>query len=419
VNVQTMRRVDRWIGAPLCLALTVIRRLDDLLLRRRPPARPGRVAVLKLAEQGATVLAYQALKNASRLVGEHNVFFVVFEENRFILDLLDVVPKDNVIVLRTGSLIQTAWDAIGAVLRMRREGVDATVDFEFFARSTAILSYLSGARTRVGYHAWFGEASWRGDLLTHRLSMNPFLHASEMFQTLIAALEMPADAFPACDVTAPESDDPPCVRFERGEVDEVANIIRERLGVAELPRLVLLNANCGDMLPLRRWPEDRYVALAHRLLEAYPDVAILLTGAPSERAAAAVLEDQIGSDRSVNLAGMTTLRQLLIVYGLSELLVTNDSGPGHYAALTPVDVISLFGPETPAVFGPRTERSHVLWAGLVCSPCVNAFNDRQSACPRARCMERISVDEVFHTASRVLDQRASRRDNRSSAPQLQ
>lgn len=417
MNVQTMRRVDRWIGAPVCLALTIIRRLDDLLLRRRPPAGPRRLAVLKLAEQGATVLAYQALVEARRMVGEENLFFVVFEENRFILDLLGIVPRDNVIVLRTGGVLQTALDAIGAVLRMRREGVDTTVDFEFFARSTAILSYLSGARSRVGYHAWFGEASWRGDLLTHRLSLNPFLHATEMFQTLVVASAMPADGFPACDITPPDFESPPLVGFDSDEIDEVADIVRRQLRVAEVSRLVLLNANCGDLLPLRRWSEDRYVELARRLLDAYPDIAILLTGSPSEREAAAALVDRIGSDRCANLAGHTTLRQLLVVYRLSELLVTNDSGPGHYAALTPVDVISLFGPETPAVFGPRTERSHVLWAGLVCSPCVNAFNDRQSACRRARCMERLSVDEVFHTASRVLGQRASRGDNRSSAAQ--
>jgi ADP-heptose:LPS heptosyltransferase len=97
-------------------------------------------------------------------------------------------------------------------------------------------------------------------------------------------------------------------------------------------------------------------------------------------------------------------------------MVTNDSGPAHYSTLTSIDVITLFGPETPAVFGARTARSHILWAGLVCSPCVNAFNDRQSACERNLCMERITVDEVFDVACRVFESRRSTAGERTAVP---
>ena len=413
-----MRRVDRWLGAPLCALLTVVRFFDDLLLRRRPPEQPARIAVLKLAEQGATVIAYPALERARRMVGADNLFFVVFEENRFILDLLDVVPSGNVIVIRAGGLIQVAFDTLGAILRMRRERIDATVDFELFARSTAILSYLSGARSRVGYHATFGEASYRGDLMTHRLSMNPFLHASEMFGVLVAALEMPSDRFPACDMRPPQESELPRLHPEPSEAAEVEEIVCRRLGVDRKPSLVLLNANCGDLLPLRRWPVERYVELANRLLERFPEISIALTGAPSERSDAEALAVEIDSSRCVSLAGHTTLRQLLVLYGISELMVTNDSGPAHYASLTSMDVITLFGPETPAVFGARTPRSHLLWAGLVCSPCVNAFNDRQSACTRNLCMEQITVDRVVDVATGVIEKRRSASHDLSRASEI-
>ena len=103
-----------------------------------------------------------------------------------------------------------------------------------------------------------------------------------------------------------------------------------------------------------------------------------------------------------------------------DTLVTNDSGPAHYATVTPIDVITLFGPETPAVFGARTPRSHLLWAGLVCSPCVNAFNDRQSACRDNLCMQKIGVDEVFDLACSIFDRRrgsgSSARDERPAVP---
>ena len=168
---------------------------------------------------------------------------------------------------------------------------------------------------------------------------------------------------------------------------------------------MLLNANCGDLLPLRRWAPHRYVELARRLLDRYPESAIVFTGAPDEAVEAAAMVYEIASDRCVSLAGRTSLPQLFALYSLAELMVTNDSGPGHYSTVTSIDVISLFGPETPAVFGPRTPRSHVLWSGIACSPCVNAFNDRQSACTDNVCMAKISVEEVFELACRVYEAR--------------
>jgi ADP-heptose:LPS heptosyltransferase len=407
MKVRTMRRVDRWVGAPLCAALTLVRQAVDSVGLHRPPATgPRRVAVIKLAEQGATVLAYPALVRAARTVGANNLFFLVFAENRFILDLLGVVPAENVIAIRTDGLMRVVGDTLRAVVRMRRERIDTTVDFEFFARSSAILGYLSGARRRVGFHAFHGEASYRGDLLTHRVSFNPFLHAREMFQLLIHVAEQPASKLPACDYVPPSEVPVPSYRSDARRIEEVRHLLQATLG-PEATRIILLNANCSDLLPLRRWPPERYVDLSRRLLERFPDAAIVFTGAPSEAPEAEALVSQVGARRCVSFAGRTTMEQLLALYELSSLLVTNDSGPAQYATLTPTDVIVLFGPETPAVFGPRTSRTHVLWSGIACSPCVNAFNDRQSACRDNVCLQRISVDQVFDLACRVLENRRS------------
>jgi ADP-heptose:LPS heptosyltransferase len=405
MDVASMRRIDRWVGLPMCITLTLVRRLDDLILRRRPTTTPRKIAAIKLAEQGATVLAYPALARAREAVGRENLYFVVFEPNRFIVDLLDIVPRENVLTNRTTSVVRTALETLKVVWRMHREGIDATIDCEFFARSSAILSYLSGARRRVGFHSYFGEASYRGDLMTHRLSFNPFLHASQIFHLLVGAIHLEGDALPTCDITPPEEVALPQITPDPARMAEVEAILRDALGVDTLPRLLLLNANCGDLLPLRRWAPENYVALARRMLERFPGMAIVFTGAPDEAAEAGRLVEEIGSDRCASLAGRTTLEQLFALYCRSELMVTNDSGPGHYSTVTPIDVISIFGPETPAVFGPRTPRSHVLWSGIACSPCVNGFNDRQSACTDNVCMQKITVDEVFGKACEVYESR--------------
>jgi len=411
VEVRTMRHVDRWIGVPTCAVLTILRRLGDLFFRTDPARPPRRIAVVKLAEQGATVLAYPALVRAAKMVGRQNLFFLVFSQNRFILDLLDVVPKENVIAIRTTGMVTVVLDTLRAVIRMRRLGIDAAVDFEFFARSSAILSYLSGARMRVGYHAYHGEASYRGDLMTHRLSFNPLLHASQMFDVLVRTLEQPPGRLPACDIEPPSITDGPMPAYhsDPARLGEVEAILLEILVVEKIPPIMLLNANCSDLLPLRRWPTERYAELTRRLLEHHPELVVVFSGSPDEAADAKGLVGEVSSGRCVSLAGRTTMEQLIALYELAELMVTNDSGPAQYATLTSIDVITIFGPETPAVFGARSSRSHILWAGIVCSPCVNAFNDRQSACRDNVCMQRISVDDVFELACRVLRQRSEQR----------
>jgi ADP-heptose:LPS heptosyltransferase len=115
------------------------------------------------------------------------------------------------------------------------------------------------------------------------------------------------------------------------------------------------------------------------------------------------LANEIGSDRVIPLAGKTTLRQVLALYTRSEILVTNDSGPAHFASMTPIHVVTLFGPETPALFAARSPNAIALWAGIACSPCVNAYNNRQSVCRNNLCMQAITVDDVFKEVTGIYD----------------
>jgi ADP-heptose:LPS heptosyltransferase len=182
---------------------------------------------------------------------------------------------------------------------------------------------------------------------------------------------------------------------------------------AERPPLLLLNPNASDLLPLRCWPRERYVELARRLLEKFPEVLIGFTGAPNEAPATLELVRQVGDSRCISLAGKTTLQQLLVLYTLADVLVTNDSGPAHFATLTPIEVITLFGPETPQLFAAQTPRNTVLWAGIACSPCVNAYNNRLSPCRDNQCMQAIPVKQVF---AAVCQAYAKKTRNRTTLP---
>jgi ADP-heptose:LPS heptosyltransferase len=405
-GILTLQQADRWVGAPLCAILTLFRRIFEST-RRSGARRIQRILFVKFAEQGATVLAYPAICRAIEMVGRENVYFVVFEDNRFILEAMKIIPIGNVITIATKRLFGLVIDTLRAVLRIRKIGIDAVIDMEFLTRFSAILTFTTGAKSRVGFHTFFGDGPYRGDLMTHRLLYNPHLHTSQMFEAMVAALTRDPAVLPTFDFIPNASE--PLPRFEpsANEVDEINALLERENPCIGSATLILLNPNASDLLPLRRWPSSRYVELALRLLERYPELFIGLTGAPAEVNSNNQLADEIASDRVIRLAGKTTLRQLLLLYTRGEILVTNDSGPAHFASLTPIRVVALFGPETPALFGTRSPNATALWAGIACSPCVNAYNNRQSLCRNNLCMQAITVDHVFEEVVRIYDSRRS------------
>src|SRR3989449_3940568 len=402
VGIPTLQRTDRWVGGPLCAILTLFRKIFEST-GGPGPRQVERILFVKFAEEGSTVLAYPAILRAIEMVGRENVYFVVFEDNRFILDAMEIIPDGNVITIATNSLFGLVAGAVRAVLEVRKIGIDAVVDMEFLTRFSAILTFLTGAKTRVGFHTFFGDGPYRGDLMTHRLLYNPHLHTSQMFEAMVEALTRDPAVLPTFDFI-PSSNQifaKLCpTPADLAEIDALLQRENPRIGLAPL---ILLNPNASDLLPLRRWAPERYVELTRRLLERYPNLFIGFTGAPAEAAPNNQLADEVGSDRVVRLAGKTTLRQLLVLYTRSEILVTNDSGPAHFASMTPIHVVALFGPETPALFAARSPNATALWAGIACSPCVNAYNNRQSVCRNNLCMQAITVDDVFKEVTRIYD----------------
>ncbi|HUR57304.1 MAG TPA: glycosyltransferase family 9 protein, partial [Opitutaceae bacterium] len=340
-KVRVLQWLDRRVGVPACAVASALRKIGRVF-GGEPARAPVRSLVfVKLAEQGSTVLAFDAIQQAIARVGATNVYFLVFENNRFIVDLLGVIPIENVLPVRTGSPVQMARSGLGQLRRIRQLGIEACVDLEFFTRFSALIAWLTGARVRVGFHTYFGEGPYRGDLMTHRVLYNPHLHTTRAFTSLVLALDQDPAAFPTFPAIPPR--DPAMARFQPSEAEQAeARGILRAAGVRDGQRLILLNANASDLLPLRKWDGENYVALARRLLAEFPDALVGFTGAPSEAAAIQALVDRVGSPRACCLAGRTTLRQLLVIYGFAEVLVTNDSGPAHFASMTPIDVVALF-----------------------------------------------------------------------------
>ncbi|MBI2968932.1 MAG: glycosyltransferase family 9 protein [Bacteroidetes bacterium] len=410
MSPNTIRILDKWLGRPLCCLLTAWKYFWDISSLGRKIDNPVKIVFIKLIEQGATVLAFSTIREAVRIVGKGNTFFCVFKNNKPILDILDLIPQENIFVIRQNNIFIFIWDVLKFVLLCRKHRIDSTVDMEFFSRSSVILSYLSGARNRVGLHRFTSELPYRGNLMTHRIQYNPYLHTAKAFRLLVDALLRDPAEIPMMKI---QHENIP-VEIPRFIPDDI--LLRKMAG--QLPfaiggevcrPVILLNPNASDMLPVRKWPEENFIGLGVRLMNQFKNITLIITGAPSEKEAAekicSRIKQETGSVRAgyvLNYAGKTTLYELLVLYSLADALVTNDSGPGHFASMTSVKSIILFGPETPELFGPLGNNSKVIWKQLACSPCVNPFNHRFSPCKDNVCMKTISVDEVLDKVIRAL-----------------
>jgi ADP-heptose:LPS heptosyltransferase len=170
----------------------------------------------------------------------------------------------------------------------------------------------------------------------------------------------------------------------------------------EKHKIILINPNASELLIQRRWPPQYYVQLIKMIIGEYSSAIILITGDPREREEAQNLKDQVQSERCINFAGKVTFVQLPFLYSISEFMVTNDSGPGHFAAITEMPTFVIFGPETPALYG-SLGKSTPIFAGLACSPCVSASNHRKTACKDNVCLQVIKPEQVFATIKPNLD----------------
>jgi ADP-heptose:LPS heptosyltransferase len=401
MNEQQSRTLDYWLGIALCWLLTRWRRMRDLW-RSSPTNPPTKILFIKLSEMGAVALAMPAFEEAARRVGRQNLYCLMLETNREIHDLVRFFEPDHLISIRDRSLPLFAIDAWRMMRVCRREGIDCVIDLEGFARVSALLAYLTGARVRVGMHRYTSEGLYRGDLFTHRVSLNCYNHASVQFLTMVEALDHPATA----DVLVKERIELADYRLPRfeptdAERDAMASLLRSGGQWAPGRPLFVLNPNLVDLLPLRRWPRQSWLELGRRLLDQSPEAVVALIGLPKEREFSEALARDISPERAFSLAGQTTIRSLVTLCALADLLVTSDSGPAHMAAFTELPSVTIFGPETPRLYAPLAARGVSLWSGLACSPCLSAFNHRRSACHDNVCTQVIGVDEVLDAARRI------------------
>ncbi len=291
-----------------------------------------------------------------------------------------------------------ASETVFAVAKKLRAGrFDAALVLPNSPRS-AIEVFLAGIPNRIGH-----SRPWRNFFLTHAIaprtdavmmkkrsvaeiqhlisglsnsSPRPPKTAHQMFEYLHLTTALGAIPQPL----------PPQLFVAPEEVESA----RQKFGLENISHPIFGLNPGAEYGPAKRWPPERFVAAA-RQIQRQTDCRWLIFGGSGDRDIAARIESEIQNTKFKveNLAGKTSLRELMALLRLCRVLLTNDSGPMHLAAALGVPVVAIFGSTSPELTGPISNESKILKSDVPCSPCF------LRECPiDFRCMNGIGVERV-------------------------
>lgn len=145
-----------------------------------------------------------------------------------------------------------------------------------------------------------------------------------------------------------------------------------------------------------RWPLDRFVSIALRWIQT--GGVILIIGGSQDIELGEEIKKSLNSSSLLNLCGKTNLVETIYLLSKVKILVTNDSGPMHLAAVAKTPVVAIFSArDFPLKWSPHPNWSKVLRVNTDCSPCFKDDCDRDNLC-----LSMVAVDDVWHSVKNVL-----------------
>jgi lipopolysaccharide heptosyltransferase I len=289
------------------------------------------ILIIKPSSLGDIVLALPALTALRKSFSDAEISWLVRPEFAPLLEnhphLTRTIPFDR-------KFLAKAWfnpDALGALLafirQLRSSKFDAVFDFQGLFR-TASLAWLSGCERRFGMATAreFGHIFY-----THRVPQNQdCIHLVDYYLKIVRT------------AGASDTDVQFVLPQDGGAADSVRKLLVKH-GI-ELNNYAVLVP--GSAREDKRWPVERFAALADRISSQF-GLSIVTAGDSSEADLVNWLKG-LANVSVVNLAGQTSLKELIALLKAARLVVSNDTGPGHIAAALGVPVVLIFGPTNPA-----------------------------------------------------------------------
>jgi ADP-heptose:LPS heptosyltransferase len=380
MKLPTMRFIDRYAGVPLCWVFGLFRRFPQ-----QTAAAPRAVLAIKFFGMGSVLLTGTAIRLLKKKFPTTRIFYLTFRDNEEIAALLPFI--DEVMCIETRSAAAFLTSFMGVVKCLRKQSIDVVLDFEFFSKFSTFVGALASPTIHIGFSL---PTRWRRWNLSHAVRLDNDRHVSNTFVDMLSPLGVRGSS---------RMPSPP---GERG-----VSITGESSADADSDSadIICVNPNAGETSLDRRWGASNYAEMLTQLHSRFPETTFCLIGSRGEREYVQAIADSVhpSGRRIINLAGLTTVRELITLFRRSRMLITNDSGPMHLAAALGLPTVALFGPESPVFYGPIGNQAINLYAHFRCSPCLNIYDAKVFRCPiGAACMDEIPVSRVIEAATSLM-----------------
>ncbi len=384
-TIELKKIVDRVAGVPLIAAWRALDRCGSRDSAAAEPGAPERILMVKLWGIGNLAMILPLVRAVRRRHPRARLDFLTLSGNRTFL--ADVEEIDRLRLVDVDGWLEAARRLAAIVGELRRERYDLVLDFEQFLRASALLVRAIAPRRSVGFRTPGQARHGLYDVEVPHLGRR---HMAEGFAEIVRAAGVEL-------AEAPRSEVPRSARAAE-TVERLLAPLR-----ADGRPLVVLHVGSGDNFPGRRWPVDRFAAVADHLARA-AGARVLLTGTEAE---APLVAECLARTRAPgeDLAGRLDVRELIELLARVDLVVSNDTAPAHLADAVGTPLLAIFGPNTPVRYGPRGPSSRTFFAGLSCSPCITNRNGKTSLCRRRLCLETISPARVAAAGLAFLDAR--------------
>ncbi len=344
----------------------------------RMPAE--RILLVRLSAIGDVLQCLHALADLRASRPDAEVHWLV--EDRCAAVLRGHPHLDGVIVYERRDLVREAlrpwlWPAaVRRAMRLLRalRGLGATVAVDLQGNlKGGVLAWLSRAPRRIGLAPGHGRerSDW---FATEAVALPPPpVHRADRARALLAPLGLrPGAGTPT--VPGVEEALPAVLEWVRGQGLRPGGY-------------AVLHPGTSGFGTMKRWPPDRYAALALRLRERLRVLSVVTAGPGEEGIADEVVAASGGAARRA--LPTRSLAELGALLSRAAVVVAADTGPAHMAALLGAPTVVLFGPKDPAVYAPRGPRARWVWKQVYCSPCT------LRRCEGPVCMTGMTLEEVW------------------------
>jgi ADP-heptose:LPS heptosyltransferase len=392
-----LKFIDHWAGSPICVLLGLCHRLRHpfyrTTLRVRLKEDPKKILVIKFFGLGSILLSSSLLKSIKAEYPTAKIIFLTFKSNADLVRRLKI--SDEVRIVDISNPFAAVYSIFNNLIYFSFHRPDISIDLEFFSKFGTIMSYLSGAKWRLGFYI---AQFWRQSLVNVPVYFNYGRHILEIYGMFAEAIGVNSlDMIPEPIASGQEA-------------DFIDRLLSER-GILKGDCLLGVNVNASDLAYCRKWPIERFAESINLLLRQNKELKVFLTGALSEKEYTAsifrFLEEDI-QNRVFDLSGSLDLGQFLALLGRLHIFLTNDSGPFHLAKAQGVTTVSIWGPGSPQLYGPfgdENKKNKVIYNRFPCSPCLYIYRtDAGYFCKNtAPCLDSITSDEVMRTIQETMD----------------